>query len=85
MDYFKEGEVFDVSNVQTYGDVSYVGDQPVNSIIVTNTNPWYYTPIKSAREQVQDEILTKMAEAIERDDLKKAKELVKLAKALKEL
>lgn len=34
---------------------------------------------------VQDEILTKMAEAIEDNDLKKARELVKLAKALKEL
>ena len=49
------------------------------------STPWYTYPIKSAREQVQDEILTKMAEAIESDDLKKAKELVKLAQALKEL
>jgi len=47
--------------------------------------PWYSYPTKSAREQVQDEILAKMAAAIEIDDLKKAKELVKLAKALKEL
>lgn len=45
---------------------------------------WYY-PAKSAREQVQDEILTKVAAAIQADDLKKAKQLLELAKALKEL
>ena len=41
--------------------------------------------IKSAREQVQDQILLKMVVAIEADDFKKAKELAKLAKGLKEL
>lgn len=40
---------------------------------------------KSSREKVQDEILTKMAEAIEKNDLMKARQLVDLAKALKEL
>jgi len=40
---------------------------------------------KSAREKVQEEILNKMAEAVENDDLKKARELAKLAKALKEM
>ncbi len=58
---------------------------PEPSINYMQTTPWYVYPTKSAREQVQDEILTKMAEAIEGDDLKKARELVKLAKALKEL
>jgi hypothetical protein len=49
--------------------------------------PWtvsYYN-VKSAREQVQDEILNKMSEAVEADDLKKVKELIKLAKQIKEL
>jgi hypothetical protein len=53
---------------------------------IVQTYPWPYTyPTKSAREQVQDEILMKIAVAIESDDLEKAKELVKLAKAIKEL
>lgn len=47
---------------------------------------WNYTyPTKTAREQVQEEILTKMSEAIKSEDLKRAKELVALAKAIKEL
>lgn len=40
---------------------------------------------KSAREQVQDEILAKIAQAIATNNLKKAKELLELAKKLKEL
>ncbi len=57
----------------------------------SNTFPWTVTTacctcaVKSAREQVQDQILLKMVEAIDANDLKKAKELAKLAKALKEL
>lgn len=75
--------------------VFYVGDplpeQPENSFQIQTTSNWpwcgcyHYVPTKSAREQVQDEILTKMAEAVERNDLKEAKKLVELAKALKEL
>jgi len=42
-------------------------------------------PVKSAREQVIDEILTKMAEAVSKDDFKQAKKLAQLAKAVKEL
>ena len=81
------GTVETIGNVQTYG---YVGDplpdQPVAHYINTIPNwtiSYPYGP--SAREQVQDEILTKVAEAIESDDLKKAKELLALAKTLKEL
>ena len=61
--------------------------------IATQQNPW--TPIvtgtdiiwnnKTPREQVCDEIMMKMVEAIESDDLKQAKKLAKLAKAIKEL
>lgn len=74
-----------------FGSNYYVGDpqpeSPVGNYTMTTTYPWHvcYYGQKSAREQVQDEILTKMADAIENDDLKKAKELIKLAKALKEL
>ena len=57
----------------------------IEPLTITSCSWPYAYPTKSAREQVQDEILTKMAAAIESDDLKKAKELVKLAKALKEL
>lgn len=62
-------------------------EQPqIDMSTIVQTYPWTYTyPTKSAREQVQDEILTKIAQAIEGDDLEKARELVKLAKALKEL
>lgn len=45
---------------------------------------WHYSG-KSAREKVQDEILGKIADALEANDLKKARELAKLAKAIKEL
>ena len=44
-----------------------------------------YWSNKTPREQVCDEIMLKMAEAIESDDLKQAKKLAKLAKAIKEL
>jgi len=84
-----------IGNIQLFGNEVngnyYVGDplpeQPANNFTITTT-PWTYGcwhVTKSAREQVQEEILTKMAEAIEGDDLKKARKLVKLAKALKEL
>lgn len=82
-DGYEEGMqlVQDCSEVSSYG---IIGDQPpvVNYM---QTTPWYVYPTKSAREQVQDEILTKMATAIEANDLKQAKKLVELAKALKEL
>ena len=61
----------------------YVGD-PMPNANYFNTSNWTVS-YPSAREQVQEEILTKVAEAIESDDLKKAKELLELAKALKEL
>ena len=85
------GTVETIGDVQTYGGGYYVGDpipeQPANQFSISTAYPycscWHVT--KSAREQVQDEILTKMAEAIEADDMKKAKKLVELAKALKEL
>lgn len=71
--------VFTASDTYNYG---YVDGLPEGY----NSNWLYYTiPQKSAREQVQDEILVKMAKAIEADDLKKAKQLVALAKTLKEL
>jgi hypothetical protein len=71
----------------------YIGDplpdQPAVNYLQTSldVNSWSYCccRLKSPREKVQEEILTKMADAIESDDLKKARELVKLAKALKEL
>ena len=70
-----------------YHEISIIDGLPSSSIgPQITTYPWTYTyPTKSAREQVQDEILMKMAQAIEGDDLEKARELVKLAKALKEL
>jgi hypothetical protein len=57
------------------------------SMNVDVTTPWTFTypEAKSAREQVQEEILSKVAQAIGSDDLAKAKELLALAKALKEL
>ena len=75
--------VFTVGEVQSYGTVDNCILEP--TIGYMQTTPWYVYPTKSPREQVQDEILTKMAAAIEKEDLKKARELVKLAKALKEL
>ncbi len=72
----------DEASVYTYGEVNYIQHDNNNFTI----QPWVqYTMGKTAREQVQDEILIKMAQAIEIDDLKKAKELAKLAKAIKEL
>lgn len=44
-----------------------------------------YGYIKSAREQVQDEILQKMGLAIKNNDMDKALDLVELAERLKEL
>lgn len=70
-------------------------DKYVNSNILPQVNyvqndhgtiwTYGYNCYKSAREQVQDEILTKVAQAVEEDDLKKAKQLLALAKQLKEL
>ena len=77
------GTPVNVAEQYSYGVIDNCTPEP--TIGYMQTTPWYVYPTKSAREQVQDEILTKMAEAIEGDDLKKAKELVKLAKALKEL
>ncbi len=72
----------DFQTVQTIGEVTSYGiDLGSNCTPQINNNIcWTYSCSKSAREQVQEEILTKMAEAIEGDDLKKARELVKLAK-----
>jgi hypothetical protein len=60
---------------------------PDQSCHYVQSMPWTYVPYptKSAREQVQDEILIKLAEAIEGNDLKKARQLIELAKTLKEL
>jgi hypothetical protein len=78
-----EHGVFTVGDQYSYG----IGDcTPESQMNYVQTYPWTWTcPVKSAREQVQDEILIKMATAIEANDLKQAKKLVELAKALKEL
>jgi hypothetical protein len=64
----------------------YIGDlvpnQPWQPL--TNTT-WVITPSKSAREQVQEEILLKVKAAVEAEDLEKARELLELASKLKEL
>lgn len=48
---------------------------------------WYPTPNDRSRafEAVQEAILDKIAEAVEDDNIKRAKELLALAKKLKEL
>jgi hypothetical protein len=62
---------------------SYPWPQPVNDI------RWTYHICscgqRSAREQVQDEILVKLKAAVEAEDLEKARELLELASKLKEL
>jgi len=67
----------------------YIGDPLPNIQYVYHIN-WcscchYVGTVKSAREQVIDEILTKMADAVSKDDFKKAKQLAQLAKQVKEL
>jgi hypothetical protein len=67
-------------------DISIDGCTPTVDYIQQVNWPWYtFWPNKSAREQVQDEILSKIALAVESDDFEKAKELLALAKQLKEL
>lgn len=81
--------VRDVANncLPNYSDYQITEPQSrIGYVNVQNTNwPWYCCHMKSAREQVQDEILVKMTEAIQANDFKRAEELVKLAKAIKEL
>jgi excinuclease UvrABC nuclease subunit len=55
------------------------GNFPVTDV----SNVLYF--YKTAKEQVQDEILIKMARAIENNNLEQAKKLIELAKAIKEL
>lgn len=73
-----------VGYVEPLGSVQITDQQ---NCVTTWPNTWTYysVPCKSAREQVQDEILMKVAEAVKNEDLKRANELLKLAKALKEL
>ena len=66
----------------TEGHISDFQLQPAVNYMQTD---WNFAQLKSAREQVQDEILTKVAAAIKGDDINKAKELLALAKQLKEL
>ena len=79
MNYFKDLEM---DNVNVGG---FTIDDALGAVNNQTFWTWPHYCTKSAREQVQDEILAKMADAIERNDLKKAKELAKLAKAIKEL
>jgi hypothetical protein len=93
-------QISDASNVKNYGDViSYgvadsvaIGTEIMPTIGYLQTHwcscccsHYHLTPTKSAREQVIEEIMTKMAEAVSKDDFKQAKKLAQLAKAVKEL
>ncbi len=81
------GEVISYGTVDSASIIPYVGD-PIPTIGYFHTNCcscYHVYPTKSAREQVIDEILTKMAEAVSKDDFKTAKTLAQLAKAVKEL
>lgn len=89
-----------VGDVKTYGEVTNygvadsvaIGTDSVPTIGYFQTNwcgcccsHYHLSPIKSAREQVIEEIMTKMADAVSKDDLKTAKQLAQLAKQVKEL
>lgn len=86
------GEVtnYGVADAAVVGSIlPYIGDPLPNIQYVQHTNwcscCYHVYPTKSAREQVIDEILTKMADAVSKDDFKQAKKLAQLAKAVKEL
>lgn len=92
-------QIDSASNTQDYGEVtSYgIGDStgivntmPTIGYLQTNVCGWccshyHIAPVKSAREQVIEEIMTKMADAVSKEDFKQAKTLAQLAKAVKEL
>jgi hypothetical protein len=90
-------QIGDASNFQNGGEVTSYGT--VDSVAIgTPTigylqthwcgcycSHYHVAPVKSAREQVIEEIMTKMADAVSKDDFKQAKKLAQLAKAVKEL
>jgi hypothetical protein len=86
----------DASNVKNYDDVTSYGVAAGTEIMPTIgyfqthwcsccCSHYHLTPTKSAREQVIEEIMTKMADAVSKDNFKKAKQLAQLAKQVKEL
>lgn len=90
--FFTDGQwhvtpVVEGTKTETYGEIASYGS-------AIGYMQWHYPctcscyhlyPTKSAREQVIDEILTKMADAVSKDDFKQAKKFAQLAKAVKEL
>lgn len=89
--------IWNTDDIQTHGEVTSWGVAD-SAVIGTEMMPkigyfhsgcccccYHVSPVKSAREQVIDEILTKMAEAVSKDDFKQAKKFAQLAKAIKEL
>lgn len=85
------GEItnYGVADSVAVGSIPYIGD-PISTVQYHYHTNWcsccyHVCSTKSAREQVIDEILTKMADAVSKDDFKQAKKLAQLAKAVKEL
>lgn len=90
-------QIGDASNFPNGGEVTSYGS--VDSVAIGTPTIGYFqthwcgcccshyhlTPTKSAREQVIEEIMAKMADAVSKDDLKTAKQLAQLAKQVKEL
>lgn len=83
------GEVISYGSADSCSILPYIGDPIPTPQYVFHTNwcscCYRVGTVKSAREQVIDEILTKMADAVSKDDFKTAKVLAQLAKAVKEL
>lgn len=73
------------ANITSYGETNTIGY--VQTADATLYNSWICScyHVKSAREKVIDEILTKMADAVFKEDFKTAKVLAQLAKSVKEL
>lgn len=67
---------------QTQWQSSPIGD--AGSSVGNASFPWTYYSTKSAREQVQDEILIKIQKALADNDLPRARELAELGKQITE-
>lgn len=75
-------------SINTNNNKFVINDGPQTNLLPFALSSWVVcncNKVKSAREQVQDEILSKMAVAIQKEDLVLAKKLMALAVSLKEL